>query len=134
MFTQVIGAGMTLVQLMNEVAEFKRTNPGDDLTTQLINAELEDDMLTPQELGSFFILLAVAGNDTTRTALSHGMHYVTQNPDQRKIWQDNLEEVTPMAVEEIVRYAGPVVYMRRTLTRDYTLGVGSRVQSRARRS
>jgi methyl-branched lipid omega-hydroxylase len=124
MFGQVIGAGMTLVQLMNEVADFKRANPGDDLTTQLINAELEDDVLTPQELGSFFILLAVAGNDTTRTALSHGMHYVTTNPDQRKIWQENLEEVTPMAVEEIVRYAGPVVYMRRTLTRGYTLGSG----------
>jgi methyl-branched lipid omega-hydroxylase len=106
------------------VAEFKRTNPGDDLTTQLINAELEDDILTPQELGSFFILLAVAGNDTTRTALSHGMHYLTQNPDQRKTWQDNLDEVTPTAVEEIVRYAGPVVYMRRTLTRDAKIESG----------
>jgi cytochrome P450 len=124
MFTQVIGAGMTLVQLMNELSEYKRTNPGDDLTTQLINAELEDDILSPTELGSFFILLAVAGNDTTRTALSHGMHYLTQNPDQRKIWQDNLDEVTPTAVEEIVRYAGPVVYMRRTLTRDYALASG----------
>ncbi len=121
MFGQVIGAGMTLVQLMNEVGEFKRTNPGDDLTTALINAELEDDMLTPVELGSFFILLAVAGNDTTRTALSHGMHYLTQNPDQRKIWQDDLDGVTATAVEEIVRYAGPVVYMRRTLTEDYVL-------------
>jgi cytochrome P450 len=122
MFGQVIGAGMTLVQLMNEISEFKRTNPGDDLTTQLINAELEDDVLTPTELGSFFILLAVAGNDTTRTALSHGMHYLTENPDQRKIWQDNLEDVTPTAVEEVVRYAGPVVYMRRTLTEDAVVG------------
>ena len=121
MFGQVIGAGMTLVQLMNDVAEHKRTNPGDDLTTALINAELEDDMLTPQELGSFFILLAVAGNDTTRTALSHGLHYLTQNPDQRRIWQDNLDDVTPTGVEEVVRYAGPVVYMRRTLTRDAVL-------------
>ena len=121
MFGQVLGAGMTLVQLMNEVAEFKRTNPGDDLTTALINAELEDDILTPVELGSFFILLAVAGNDTTRTGLSHGMHYLTQNPDQRKIWQDDLDGVSTTAVEEIVRYAAPVVYMRRTLTQDYVL-------------
>lgn len=121
MFGQVLGAGMTLVQLMNEVAEFKRTNPGDDLTTALINAELEDDILTPIELGSFFILLAVAGNDTTRTALSHGLHYLTQNPDQRKIWQDDLDGVSTTAVEEIVRYAAPVVYMRRTLTEDYVL-------------
>jgi cytochrome P450 len=121
MFGQVLGAGMTLVQLMNEVAEHKRTNPGDDLTTALINAELEDDILTPVELGSFFILLAVAGNDTTRTGLSHGMHYLTQNPDQRKIWQDDLDGVSATAVEEIVRYAAPVVYMRRTLTQDYVL-------------
>lgn len=119
--TEIIGAGMTLVQLVNELAEFKRSNPGDDLTTALINAEVDDDVLTPQELGSFFILLAVAGNDTTRTALSHGMHYLTQNPDQRKTWQDDLEGVTPLAVEEIVRYAAPVVYMRRTLTRDAVL-------------
>jgi methyl-branched lipid omega-hydroxylase len=118
---EILGAGMTLVQLVNELAEHKRTNPADDLTTALINAEVEDDVLTPQELGSFFILLAVAGNDTTRTALSHGMHYLTQHPDQRKIWQDDLDDVTPTAVEEVVRYAGPVVYMRRTLTRDAVL-------------
>lgn len=124
MFGQLLGAGMTLVQLMNEVAEFKRTNPGDDLTTALITAELEDDVLTPVELGSFFILLAVAGNDTTRTALSHGLHYLAQNPDQRKIWQNDLDGVTPTAVEEIVRYAGPVVYMRRTLTQDHTITSG----------
>jgi cytochrome P450 len=49
------------------------------------------------------------------------MHYLTQNPDQRKIWQEDLDEVTPTAVEEVVRYAGPVVYMRRTLTQDYAL-------------
>ena len=119
--TEIIGAGMTLVQLVNELAEHKRSNPGDDLTTALINAEVDDDVLTPQELGSFFILLAVAGNDTTRTALSHGMHYLTQNPDQRKAWQDDLDGVTPLAVEEIVRYAAPVVYMRRTLTQDAVL-------------
>jgi cytochrome P450 len=119
--TEIIGAGMTLVQLVNELAEFKRSNPGDDLTTALINAEVDDDVLTPQELGSFFILLAVAGNDTTRTALSHGMHYLTQYPDQRKVWQDDLDGVTASAVEEVVRYAAPVVYMRRTLTQDTVL-------------
>jgi cytochrome P450 len=119
--TEIIGAGMTLAQLVNELADFKRSNPGDDLTTALINAEVDDDVLTPQELGSFFILLAVAGNDTTRTALSHGMHYLTQNPDQREAWQADLDGVTASAVEEVVRYAAPVVYMRRTLTQDAVL-------------
>ena len=75
-------------------------------------------MLTPQEIAPFFILLAVAGNDTTRTAISHGMNLLSQNPDQRRIWQDDLDGVTPTAVEEIVRAASPVTFMRRTVTHD----------------
>ena len=51
-------------------------------------------MLAPHEIAPFFILLAVAGNDTTRTAISHGMHLLSQNPDQRRIWQDDLDGVT----------------------------------------
>ena len=116
----LIGAGMSLLGLMNELAEERRKNPTDDLTSQLIHAgeEGEDDRLTPQELSSFFILLVVAGNETTRTALSHGMYQLTRNPDQREILKRDLEGVTPTAVEEIVRYASPVTYMRRTATRD----------------
>ena len=72
--------------------------------------------MTPEELGPFFILLAVAGNDTTRTAISYAMQFLAENPDQRRIWQDDLDGVTPTAVEEIVRYASPVVFMRRTAT------------------
>jgi methyl-branched lipid omega-hydroxylase len=116
----LIGAGMSLLGLMNELAEDRRTNPKDDLTTALIHAgeEGEDDRLTPQELSSFFILLVVAGNETTRTALTHGMYQLTRNPDQREILKQDLEGVLPTAVEEIVRYASPVTYMRRTATRD----------------
>ena len=117
-----IAGAMTLVQLMNELAEDRRKNPGDDLTSALVTADVGDDVLTPAELGPFFILLAVAGNDTTRTAISHGMHYLTQNPDQRRLWQQNPEEVTATAVEEIVRYGAPVVFMRRTATQDTELG------------
>jgi methyl-branched lipid omega-hydroxylase len=65
--------------------------------------------------------LAVAGNDTTRTAISHGMHLLSQHPDQRRIWQEDLEGVTPAAVEEIVRVASPVTFMRRTATSDVSL-------------
>jgi cytochrome P450 len=118
----LIGAALSLTGLMTELAEEKRKNPGNDLTSALVTAQLEEEMLTPQELGSFFILLAVAGNDTTRTAISHGMHDLTRNPEQRKLWQDDIEGVTPTAVEEIVRYATPVVFMRRTTTRPTTLG------------
>ncbi|MCC5950712.1 MAG: cytochrome P450 [Acidimicrobiia bacterium] len=114
-------AGLTLTALMNEMAAERRANPTDDLTSKLVNAEGDEDMLTAEELGSFFILLAVAGNDTTRTATSLGMHLLAQNPDQRRIWQDDIDGVTPTAVEEIVRMASPVTFMRRTVTRPPTL-------------
>jgi len=114
-------AGMQLTQLMNELAEERRANPTDDLTSALVHNELGEEMLAPNEIAPFFILLAVAGNDTTRTAISHGMHLLAQNPDQRKAWQDDLEGVTPTAVEEIVRVASPVTFMRRTVTNDLSL-------------
>ncbi len=75
-------------------------------------------MLAPEEIAPFFILLAVAGNDTTRTAISHGMDLLHRNPEQRKIWMDDLEGVAGTAVEEIVRVASPVTFMRRTATKD----------------
>jgi cytochrome P450 len=117
----LLGAGMQLAGLMNELAEDRRANPADDLTTALVHNDVGEDMLAPHELAPFFILLAVAGNDTTRTAISHGMTLLTQNPRQRRKWQAQIEEATPKAVEEIVRAASPVTFMRRTLTRDLTL-------------
>lgn len=114
-------AGMELTTLMNELAEERRKNPTDDLTSKLVFNDLGEDMLAPEEIAPFFILLAVAGNDTTRTAISHGMHLLSQHPDQRRVWQDDLDGVTPTAVEEIVRVASPVTFMRRTVTRDLEL-------------
>jgi len=118
----LFGAGITLTGLLNEVAEDRRKNPKDDLTTALISTELDEETMTAEELGAFFILLAVAGNDTTRTAISYAMQFLAENPDQRRIWQDDLDGVTPTAVEEIVRYASPVVFMRRTATEPVTVG------------
>jgi cytochrome P450 len=117
-----IEGGMALTAIMQELGEKRRKDPTDDLTSALVHADAENDMLDPAELGSFFILLAVAGNDTTRTAISHGMHYLSQFTDQRRIWQDDPVGVAPTAVEEIVRYAAPVTFMRRTVTRDVELG------------
>ena len=117
----IFEAGMKLSSLMNELAEERRQHPTDDLTSQLVHNDLGEDMLAPNEIAPFFILLAVAGNDTTRTAISHGMHLLSQNPDQRRLWQDDLDGVTPTAVEEIVRVASPVTFMRRTATTDVTI-------------
>jgi len=121
MITALFEAGMELTSLMNELAEERRKNPTDDLTSKLVFNDVGEEMLAPEEIAPFFILLAVAGNDTTRTAISHGMNLLTKNPEQRRIWQDDLEGVTPTAVEEIVRVASPVTFMRRTLTRDLEL-------------
>ncbi len=118
----LMGAGLDLVALMNELADERRANPTDDLTSQLVHNDLGEELLAPDEVAPFFILLAVAGNDTTRTAISHGMHLLSQNPEQRAIWQNDLDEVTPTAVEEIVRVASPVTFMRRTATRTATVG------------
>ena len=117
-----IEAGMALAGLMAELIEARRENPTDDLTSRLVHNDLDDDLLTPAEITSFFVLLAVAGNDTTRTAISHGVNLLSKNPDQRAIWQADVEGVSPTAVEEIVRVASPVTFMRRTATRDVSLG------------
>jgi cytochrome P450 len=121
-FTAMFEAGMQLTQLMNELVEQRRADPQDDLTSALVHAEGDEEVLAQHEIAPFFILLAVAGNDTTRTAISHGAHLLSQHPDQKQLWLDDLAGVTPTAVEEIVRVASPVTFMRRTATQDTTVG------------
>ncbi|HET9730057.1 MAG TPA: cytochrome P450 [Acidimicrobiia bacterium] len=120
--TAMFEAGIQLTMLMNELADERRREPRDDLTSALVNAEGDEDILAPHEIAPFFILLAVAGNDTTRTAISRGMHLLSQHPDQRRIWQDDIEGVSTTAVEEIVRVASPVTFMRRTATKATRVG------------
>lgn len=119
--TAILGAGLELTNLMNELADERRKNPTDDLTSKLVHADVDGEMMAPEEVAPFFILLAVAGNDTTRTALSHGMNLLSQFPEQRAAWQGDVEGVTASAVEEIVRYSAPVTFMRRTLTTDFEM-------------
>jgi len=118
----ILEAGIELTMLMNALADERRKEPRDDLTSALVNAEGDEDILAPHEIAPFFILLAVAGNDTTRTAISRGMHLLSQHPDQRRIWQDDLDRITTTAVEEIVRVASPVTFMRRTATKATRVG------------
>ena len=116
-----LNAGIALSTLMGELIEERRVNPTNDLTSKLVNNNLAEDLLTPAEITSFFVLLAVAGNDTTRTAISHGVNLLSLNPDQRAIWQADVDGVTNTAVEEIVRAASPVTFMRRTATGNVSL-------------
>ncbi len=119
--TAFLGAGATLAGLLNDLAVLRRANPTDDLLSALVNTEVDGEQLSGDELASFFILLSVAGHETTRTALSHGVTHLSQNPDQRALFLADIDGVMPTTVEEIVRYASPVVWMRRTLTQDYVL-------------
>jgi methyl-branched lipid omega-hydroxylase len=93
-------------------------DPQNDLTTTLVHAEVDGEAMSPEDLGPFVLLLIAAGNETTRTALSHGLWAFTQFPEQKQRWLADLEGLAASAAEEIVRWASPVMHMRRTLTRD----------------
>ncbi|MFI9435995.1 MULTISPECIES: cytochrome P450 [Streptosporangium] len=113
----LLGAGQRLQDLVVSLA----AGDGDTLITALTSANIDGEKLTMQELGSFFILLVVAGNETTRNAISHGLHLFTENPDQRALLLADLDGRLPGAVEEIVRLASPVAWMRRSVTRDHEM-------------
>jgi methyl-branched lipid omega-hydroxylase len=118
---QLLGAGQALAELVTSLAETRAKEPGNDLVSALVTANIDGEQLTGAELASFFILLVVAGNETTRNALSHALMLFTEFPEQRRLLQDDFEGRIAGAVEEIVRYASPVLFMRRTLTRDYAM-------------
>jgi cytochrome P450 len=118
---RLLGAGQALAELVTDLAAARAQAPAEDLVSALATANIDGEQLTSAELASFFILLVVAGNETTRTALSHALMLLTEYPDQRALLLADIESRLEGAVEEIVRYASPVVFMRRTLTCDYTM-------------
>jgi cytochrome P450 len=119
---------MTLVGLgMSLIAE-RRTAPREDLISNLIAAEVDGERLTDQEICAFFVLLSVAGNDTTRNTASHTMRALTEFPDQRALLQEDLDGQILTGVEEFVRWSTPVMDFRRTATRDCELA-GQRISA-----
>jgi cytochrome P450 len=114
----ILTAGQELAQLVTELGEARMKDPGNDLVSALVNSEVDGEHLTPQELASFFILLVVAGNETTRNAIAHGLVTLTEHPDQMQRWLGDIDGLAPTAVEEIVRWASPVIHFRRTVTQD----------------
>jgi len=114
---EVIGEALwTLTQFATELAAFRERNPGEDLMTALVQAEADGEHLTHAEIAAFFVLLSVAGNDTTRHTTSHPMRALTVNPDQRALLLEDLEGRLGAAVEEFVRWASAVMTFRRTTT------------------
>jgi len=104
----------------NELAAEKRANPGDDIISVLLQAEVEGEKLTDLEFDMFFELLAVAGNETTRNLISHGMLALMEHPQERALLLEDPSRL-PGAVEEMLRFASPVMYMRRTARNDFEI-------------
>ena len=101
-----------------ELAQFRRKNPGDDLMTSIVNAEVDGHRLTDEEIGAFLILLASAGNDTTKQSTTHAMMALVDNPDQREWLMADFENRIGPAIEEFVRWSSPVLQFARFATED----------------
>ncbi len=110
-------AGMTLAGIMERLAAERLERPREDLTTALVTTEVDGERLSSQEIASFFILLLVAGNETTRNAISQGVLALSEHPEQRARWMAD-PSLDRTAVEEIVRWTSPITWMRRTATQD----------------
>jgi cytochrome P450 len=111
-----------------ELAQFRRNNPGDDLMTGIVNAEVDGHRLTDEEIGAFLILLASAGNDTTKQSTTHAMLALTEYPAQRDWLMEDFENRIGPAVEEFVRWSSPVLQFARFATEDTEIN-GAPVQA-----
>jgi cytochrome P450 len=105
-----------------ELAKFRRANPGDDLMTSIVNAEIDGQRLTDEEIGAFLILLASAGNDTTKQTTTHAMMALAANPAQRQWLMEDFDGRINGAVEEFIRWASPVMQFARFATQDVEVG------------
>lgn len=111
-----------LLTMGMELAEERRAHPKADLMTNLVKAEVDGQTLTDEEIGSFFVLLSVAGNDTTRNSISLTAKAFQDFPEQRALLLEDFDGRIGTAIEEFVRFASPVMSFRRTATQDTELG------------
>jgi cholest-4-en-3-one 26-monooxygenase len=114
----VTNAQIEMFMYAQALAEQKRKEPRDDIITKLLSADVDGDQLSDMDFNLFFLLLAVAGNETTRNAISHGMNAFLENPDQYQKLVAH-PELMDTAIEEILRWASPVMYFRRNVTEDF---------------
>ncbi|OBI82514.1 cytochrome P450 [Mycobacterium sp. 1245805.9] len=119
---------MYLHQVAGSLAAERRERPGDDLFSSLVTAEVDGDRLSDADVSAFFVLLAVAGNDTTRQTASHAMKALTDFPEQRAWLRGDFDNRIGTAVEEFIRWATPVMTFRRTAATDVELG-GQRIRA-----
>jgi cytochrome P450 len=120
-------AAMEMWMYAQGLAEERKRRPGTDLVSQLLAGEVDGEKLSELEFDSFFLLLAVAGNETTRNLVSGGMLALLEHPAQRDQLIAN-RGLLPDAVEELLRWVSPISHMRRTATRDVELR-GERIRA-----
>ena len=130
--TSTLNAIITLHAAATDLAGQRRDNPADDLMTALVTAEIDGERLTDADIASFFSLLCIAGNDTTRHTTAHGMFALSQHPDQRARWASDLPGLLETAVEELLRWGSVVIEFARIATADvdlhgHTIRAGDRV-------
>ncbi|QPP09235.1 cytochrome P450 [Streptomyces bathyalis] len=104
------------------LARERRRHPTDDLISALVTADVDGQCLGNRQLGAFFTLLMVAGVETTRNAISHGLALLSADPEQRELWESDFEKYADTAVDEIVRCSTPIIQFRRTLRTDHVMG------------
>jgi len=119
---EVFNAQVEMFLYAQQLAEKRRAEPADDIITALLSAEVDGESLSDMDFNLFFMLLSVAGNETTRNAIAHGMNAFLENPDQYELLVSNPEAYIAGAVEEVLRWATPVMYFRRNATRDVEVG------------
>lgn len=120
-------AGMQVFDYAYQMAEQRDRHPSDDVASTLVHSQVDGETLSRPEFGAFFLLLAVAGNETTRNLISGGMLALMEHPEQRaRLLAD--PSLLPTAVEEMLRWVTPVIYFRRTATRDVEIR-GQRVRA-----
>ena len=112
------GSSAELIMYAMKMAEVKSKDPGEDIVTALIEADIDGEKLSDDEFGFFVVMLAVAGNETTRNSITHGMIAFADNPDQ---WELYKKERPETATDEIVRWATPVTCFQRTALEDTEL-------------
>lgn len=117
----LLGGIATLHDVAQNLIDARRSHPEDDLMTALVQAEIEGRKLSDDDIRSYFVLLAIAGNDTTRNTTSHAMKALTDFPDQRRLLLDDFDKYIPAAIEEFIRWGTVVMTFRRTAVEDFVL-------------
>jgi cytochrome P450 len=112
----------TIHGIAHELIAARRIKPENDLMTAMVQAEVDGERLTDEDISSIFALLIIAGNDTTRQSISHGLKALTDFPEQRAWLLEDLDARLPVAIEEIIRWATPIMTFRRTAAHDTELG------------